>query len=506
VLARWSLRRRLLAALVLLVALVYALLAITSTLALRHFLVGRLDDQLVAAGSRSAYFGGPRPDGDHGSPEGSRKDIDTGAQFVLAPGQPAGTLGARVVGGSVTDAGLLSQSGTLQPLATQAAADLSGLPVNAPTTVRINGLGEFRALANRASDGDVLVTALPMREIDAAGHQLLAVQALLAVVALLLAALAAAGIVRRTLRPLDRVARLATHVSALPLERGEVELAERVPAGDTDPRTEVGQVGAALNRLLDAVGGALSARHASEQRVRQFVADASHELRTPLASIRGYAELTRRSGTPVPDDVAHALRRVESEAQRMTLLVEDLLLLARLDSGRPLAHDLVDLTSLVIDGVSDASAAGPDHRWRLELPDEPVEVCGDGARLHQVLANLLANARTHTPAGSSVTASLEAMPEQVRLAVTDDGPGLPPALAPHVFERFARGDGSRTRSSGAASTGLGLAIVEAIIASHGGSVEVSSRPGRTVFSVLLPATERALAEAGPGAIHRAPTA
>ena len=195
------------------------------------------------------------------------------------------------------------------------------------------------------------------------------------------------------------MAATATRVAELPLDRGEVALAERVPDADTDPRTEVGQVGAALNRMLDHVGNALEARHASETQVRQFVADASHELRTPLAAIRGYAELSRRSREPVPDEVAHVLRRVESEAQRMTALVEDLLLLARLDAGRPLAHDPVDLTMLVVDAVSDAHAAGPGHDWQLDLPDEPVVVTGDGARLHQVLANLLANARTHTPAG-----------------------------------------------------------------------------------------------------------
>ena len=174
----------------------------------------------------------------------------------------------------------------------------------------------------------------------------------------------------------------------------------RVPDADTDPRTEVGQVGAALNRMLGHVADALAARQASETRVRQFVADASHELRTPLAAIRGYAELARRGRDAVPPDVAHALRRVESESARMTTLVDDLLLLARLDSGRPLAAEPVDLTALVVDAVSDAHVAGPDHRWQLDLPDERVTVPGDAARLHQVLANLLANARVHTPPGT----------------------------------------------------------------------------------------------------------
>ena len=187
----------------------------------------------------------------------------------------------------------------------------------------------------------------------------------------------------------------------------------------------------------------------------------------------------------MPADVAHALGRVESESTRMTGLVDDLLLLARLDSGRPLAHEPVDLTPLVVDAVSDARAAGPDHRWRLDLPDEPVELVGDAARLHQVLANLLANARTHTPPGTTVTISLSTEAGSVLLRVTDDGPGIPAELQPRVFERFARGDGSRSRAAG--STGLGLAIVAAVVEAHDGTVDVASRPAGTAFTVRLPA-------------------
>jgi two-component system OmpR family sensor kinase len=218
--------------------------------------------------------------------------------------------------------------------------------------------------------------------------------------------------------------------------------------------------------------------------VRQFVADASHELRTPLAAIRGYAELSRRSRRPVPEEVGHVLRRVESEAQRMTALVEDLLLLARLDAGRPLAHDPVDLTMLVVDAVSDAHAAGPRHDWQLDLPEEPVQVIGDPARLHQVLANLLANARTHTPEGTTVTVGVNTTADDALIRVTDTGPGIPAELQPHIFERFARGDSSRSRAAG--STGLGLSIVDAVVTAHGGKVSVDSVPGRTEFTVRLP--------------------
>jgi two-component system OmpR family sensor kinase len=224
-------------------------------------------------------------------------------------------------------------------------------------------------------------------------------------------------------------------------------------------------------------------------RVRQFVADASHELRTPLAAIRGYAELTRRGRDTVPPDIAHALGRVESESARMTTLVDDLLLLARLDSGRPLDRDPVELSRLVVDAVTDAHAAGRDHQWRLELPDEAVTVPGDTARLHQVLANLLANARTHTPHDTIVVTRLSTVDKDwAVITVTDNGPGIPERLQPDIFERFARGDSSRSRAAG--STGLGLAIVSAVVEAHGGTVGVTSRPGQTSFEVRLPGAEQ----------------
>jgi len=204
-----------------------------------------------------------------------------------------------------------------------------------------------------------------------------------------------------------------------------------------------------------------------------------------LAAIRGYTELAQRKRDDLPDDVAHAMSRVESETERMTQLVEDMLLLARLDTGRPLEHEQVDLSRLIVDTVSDAHIAGPDHQWSLDLPDEPVVVSGDEARLHQVLANLLANARTHTPSGTSVTTSL-AVDEsgQAVLTVADDGPGIPTWLQPEIFERFARGDSSRSRRGG--STGLGLAIVAAVVRAHGGTIGVHSVPGKTEFTVILP--------------------
>ncbi len=347
-------------------------------------------------------------------------------------------------------------------------------------------VGGYLVSSRPLAGGGVIYVGVSTDPVDQLLAKLLGVVAVGTAIGLVVAAVGGSVLIRRSLAPLDRVTATARRVSHLKLASGEVAIAERVPERDADERTEVGQVGLALNTMLDNVESALTARQESEMRVRQFVADASHELRTPLASIRGYAELTRREHDRVPPTVTHAIGRVESEALRMQELVEDLLLLARLDSGRPLEESPVDLTLMAMNAVSDAHAAAPDHAWELDLPDEPIEVTGDGARLHQVLANLLANARTHTPPGTRVVTRVRAEGDLVRLSVSDDGPGVPASLQPTVFERFTRGDDSRNRANG--STGLGLSIVAAVGHAHGGHVEVSSRPGRTTFSVLLPAT------------------
>jgi two-component system OmpR family sensor kinase len=257
------------------------------------------------------------------------------------------------------------------------------------------------------------------------------------------------------------------------------------PVPDTDPHTEVGQVAAALNHMIGHVGDALDRRHASEERLRLFAADASHELRTPVATVRAHAELALRHPGAVPADVRHALERIQSESERMSGLVDDLLLLARLDAGRPLARDTVDLSRLALDTASDARAAAPGHRWLLDLPEEPVTVTGDQPRLHQVVANLLANARIHTPPGTTVTLRISRNHGVVGLAVTDTGSGIPQELQGAIFQRFTRADQGRSRTVG--GSGLGLAIVAAVIAAHGGTVDVSSRPGHTRFRLQLPA-------------------
>ncbi len=368
--------------------------------------------------------------------------------------------------------------------------------------------------------GTTLVTGLSLATVQATLAHVENTEHVVYAAVLVLALVLGTAMVQLSLRPLRRVAATATKVTELPLDSGEVTLPAGVP--DSDPRTEVGRVGAAFNRMLFHVERALGRRAASEARLRRFAADASHELRTPLSAIRGYAELALRHPGPVPGDVTHALRRVESESARMTVLVDDLLLLARLDAGRPLEREPVDLSRLAIETTSDARVARGDHRWRLELPDEPVLVEGDEHRLHQVLANLLSNAGKHTPPGSTVSVALTvgdaaaspAVPAatsdassapgapgapavqrgvappgpRVELSITDDGPGISAELLPELFERFTRGEAGRARDASAAgkSTGLGLAIVDAVVAAHGGAIVVTSHPGMTRFAILLP--------------------
>ncbi len=456
------------------VTLFVALTAVTGTatvLVMRHALTQQVDDQL-AEQLRVVAGDGRGPGGYESSCERER-----------GPGRGEQSLLACLDGSTAT--GSLVEGGEELALSSEQLSSLDAAGVaGRPRTVDLPGIGSYRLVAARAPSGATVVTGLPMEQADASVATLLTVLSATSLFGLTGTALLGGWVVRRNLRPLRRVAGTATEVSRLRLDEGEVALATRVAPEDADPRTEVGQVGLALNSMLDNVEGALDARQRSESRVRQFVADASHELRTPLASIRGYAELSRRERDPVPATVQHHLGRVESEAIRMQGLVEDLLLLARLDAGRPLEREPVDLTLLAMTAVGDITAAAPGHRWRLDLPDEPVEVTGDEGRLRQVLVNLLANARTHTPPGTTVTTSLRDRTDGAVLAVTDDGPGVPEGLQGEVFERFTRGDDARNRAGG--STGLGLSIVESVVEAHGGRVTLDSRPGRTTFAVYIP--------------------
>ncbi len=367
------------------------------------------------------------------------------------------------------------------PLDAAQLAALAGLDAGGdPQSVDLPDLGSYRVLVTDLPGGTV-VAGLPRGEVRETVERLVQLELLTGLLGVLAAAGVGMVVVRRQLSPLREVAATAHRVAELPLASGEIEMAERVPARLTDERTEVGQVGSALNAMLDHVEQSLGQRHRSEQQVRQFVADASHELRTPLATIAGYTELARHR----PETSSTALAKVETESARMTALVEDLLLLARLDSGRPLERRPVDLSRLLLEAVDDARVVDHDRSWRLSLPDEPITVTGDEARLHQVVSNLLANARKHTPPGSTVTVTGTTGATGAGFTVHDDGPGFAPDLAPRAFERFTRGDAARTRGG----AGLGLSLVEAIVGAHGGAVTLDSRPGDTTIAVVLPSPE-----------------
>ncbi|MDX3311749.1 sensor histidine kinase [Streptomyces sp. NPDC054884] len=475
-----TLRARLTVGLVVLLAVSCAAVGVAAVVELNGFLTGRLDQQLRETGARfpaSLEHGATRPS-DHDGDE----DGDTRRQTV-------GTFGARLVGDTVTNAAVVGSTGAGARNVPLGAADrrtLAGVPADGRGhTVDLSALDDYRVMAVPGKDGDVLVTGLPTEPVEAAVHRLELVAAVVFGAALAVAGLAGALWVRWSLQPLSRVAATATKVSRLPLSSGEVELWPRAP--EADPRGEVGRVADAFNTMLGHVEDALTKRHASEERLRSFAADASHELRTPVASIRGHAELALLHPDPVPHKVVRALERIEAESARMGEMVDDLLLLARLDAGRPLERLPVDLTRLVLDAVTDAQAAGPGHRWTLELPEEPVTVPGDAHRLHQMLGNLLANARLHTPGGSTVTVSLETEADTAVLTVHDDGPGVPADVRPRVFERFTHGDRRRTGGAGGGTgTGLGLSIVAAVADAHGGRVALQSAPGSTTFTVRIP--------------------
>jgi len=471
----WTLRAKLVASMVALFTAITVLTGATTVLTLKTFLTDQVDQQLGSYFLRAPAENGGQP----GQPDRGRG---------RGPGNEGLLLVVDQSSGSVVDNLATQTDNTRTALNSDQIRRLlnAGLG-NQPRTLDLGeGLGDYRVVSGLdLTRTSVVIVGLPLTMQHQAVSRLLIFASASTFLGLLIVGLAGTWLVRRNLRPLDRVAATATRVAQLPLDSGSVALAERVSREDTDTRTEVGQVGAALNDMLDHIDHALNARFQSEQRVRQFVADASHELRTPLASIRGYAELTRKEQDPVPANVTHALERVESEATRMSSLVDDLLLLARLDAGRPLDREPVDLSEMVVNAVSDAHAASPEHLWQLDLPDKQVEIRGDRARLHQIVANLLANARTHTPAGTTVRTQLARRGEGVRISVRDNGPGVPDELQPNVFQRFARGDTSRNRAAG--STGLGLSIVAAVAQAHGGTVELTSQPGDTCFSVLLPA-------------------
>ncbi|MCX4767810.1 HAMP domain-containing histidine kinase [Streptomyces sp. NBC_01275] len=479
-----SLRVRLVLFVSVTLVVVCTAMALTTVFVQRVYLLGDLDQRVADAAERSQ--GGLQ----------RRTGGATDLGFLNERGQPTGTLAARFADGEVIAAEVVTADGHQKTLTASQLAALKGISANGSLHTRtIPGLGAYRLTAIDG-DGIPVLAGLPMAGVQRVMDRLVVVETVLAAAGLTAAACTSAVVIRRRLRPLVRVAATAAEVARMPLDRGEVAALTRVDARDTDPGTEAGQVGVALNLLIDHVESSLAERRRTEQRMRRFLADAGHELRTPLASIAGYAEyMNGGNGTIEPELAWH---RVSAQSARMTDLVEDLLLLARIDEGRPLQRIEVNLATLVAEAVWDAQAAGGEHDWQLALRlDGPVKVVADPSRLHQVVANLLTNARVHTPAGTKITvvvetvktvgaADAEAGPECV-IRVRDDGPGIPSELLPTVFERFTRADASRSRTPGKdGGSGLGLAIAAAITEAHGGRIDVASEPGRTEFSVRLP--------------------
>lgn len=534
-----SLRTRLVVGVLGLVLVMAAVMSAFSTVSLRHTLMARTDSQLMAAAQRAAdkrhdltqearkasdeaaQEGADKP-GDQPDGAGGADGADDGPGKEGVPpgldaaGQSTGTLTLITTPTSSSDsetgetAAYIDKNGHYASISKEdCRLLLSQATEDHPVTVDLHHLGSYRVVATRdEASGSTVITGLSLEGDKGLIRTQLLIELTVALLGALVVALAGRTMVRSSLAPLERVARTAQRVASQPLERGEVSIEDRVEKADLDSSAEVGQVGGALNTLLGHVESALGARQRSETQVRQFVADASHELRTPLASIRGYTELIRREGADadLPEEATYALERVHSESVRMTALVEDLLLLARLDAGRELRREEVDLVGLLVDTVADARAAGPDHDWQLDLAvleppadatpqeaedflPEPPLVIGDEARLRQVIVNLLANARVHTPAGSHVTTTLAREGDTLIVRIHDDGPGIAPEVRDRLFERFARGDSSRERRTG--STGLGMSIALAIVQSHGGSIDVASSTAPedhgTTFSVRLPA-------------------
>ncbi len=469
---RTPLRIRLVAAVLALVAIALAVTGVTALSALRGYLVGRVDSQLQRI-SHTGFAPGPlsRPDGT------LEHSISIVVQLDNAAGHPLSGL-SRAVAPHTDEPAL--------PVVTSArAAVLAGHPFTVASTT---GAASWRVVVTpvRTPEGaGTLLVAESLGQGDSTVSHLLLVDLIVSLAVLALLGGVGYLVVRSSLRPLVEVERTAEAIAAGDLSR-------RVP--DRDPNTEVGRLAHGLNGMLAQIELAFRAREASENaarasedRMRRFVADASHELRTPLTSIRGFAELYRQGATPDGAALDRAMARIEGEATRMGLLVEDLLLLARLDQQRPLERGPVDLLVLAADAVHDARAVAPDRSITLvTLPaTAPPQVAGDEARLRQVVGNLVGNALTHTPADAAVEVRIGSTPTMALLEVSDAGPGLSPQDCARVFERFYRADTARTRSSGGA--GLGLSIVHALVVAHGGEVTVDSTPGRgTTFRVLLP--------------------
>ena len=469
-----SLRARLLTVLVSLAAVGLIVAAVVTYASLRSFLVDRVDHTVTALARSLEVRGHLEP-----------SDVDG-----LGASIPGVYIGLAVSGQPLRWAPLGVRPGETplpQPQLSSGKATSATGGADPFTVAAVSGDTRYRVQLERLRGGQTLVVAAPLRDVAATLHQLLVVELVVALSVLVAILLAGLWLVRVGLRPLGRIEQTAAAIAGGDLSR-RVE--------NDDPRTEVGRLGGALNTMLGQIEEAFDERTASEQRLRRFVADASHELRTPLAAVRAYAELFDRGARERPDDLERAMTGIQRESRRMGLLVDDLLLLARLDQGRPLEREPVELGAIATDAVEAARTLDPGREIVLDAP-EPVEIVGDRERLRQVLDNLLANVRAHTPAGSAAAVRVLTEGDQAVIEVADTGPGLSDLQLGHAFERFYRGDASRSRDAGGA--GLGLAITAAIAESHGGSAAVvnEGRDGGQGLTVRITIPLKAPVETWP---------
>jgi two-component system, OmpR family, sensor kinase len=463
-----SLRARLLVGVLVLSALAMAVVGVVVWRVLDDYLIQQVDDELSrdSAGMVRAVIGGQVPPGSR--PEGERAFQRT--RYYVALRSDTGQV-------------VYETPGPLEGNEYLAPPDLTDVATSSgstgswfTTTTAVSGSPTYRARVTPLAQGGTVVVATPLTDVEATLSRLVTIEVIASGIVLLALTGLVIWVVRRGLRPLEDVVTAADGVAT-------GDLTHRVPV--SNPNTEVGHLGVAFNTMVDRIQESFAERDESEERLRRFVADASHELRTPLTSIRGYAELFRQGAVDEPEQLGLAMRRIEDEAARMGVLVDDLLLLARLDHGRTLERDPVDLSRLVDDAVADARAVEPERPITVDRPEAAVVVPGDDVRLHQVVANLLANARVHTPPGTPVNVRVSLENGDAVVAVADQGPGMSPEAVSHAFERFYRAEGSRSRKHGGA--GLGLAIVAAVVSAHGGSVGVTSQLGHgATFSVRLP--------------------
>lgn len=478
----WTLRRRLVFSVASVVAVVLIIVGVVSAVSLRASVTTVVNSQLAGSMLALEYSVDKFKSGKHDD----KGNVWT-KDLVDFTGHGPGTFIALVRDGEVVDSALFSSSDAVVLSKEVEASVLVDTAEPGIHNHELPDLGEYRIQVQDNGDGEYLVAGVSLAIARQAVLQQTITLVILAALALALTILSVIVVLRIALRPLNRLAKAAQDVAALQLDRGDSPITVRLGDEDTDPRTEVGKVGDALNRMLEHVDSAFAVRAETDKRMRRFVTDASHELRTPLAAILGYAELTRQDTAKLPDLTEYSLARIESEATRMSSLVADLLLLARIDEGQDLHLDEVDLSEVVLNAVSDARATAPANNWIADVPDRPVMIRGDHERVHQVVVNLLSNARVHTPESTTVIVRVEPKGVEVELRVIDNGPGIPDELLPDLFQRFARGDASRSRESG--STGLGLAIVESIVEAHNGRVSIESSASGATFLVVLPAAE-----------------